>query len=476
MLLKNTNVARCLSFLVIITGLAGAARLYSQYLLDDEEIKKEQEKKHEPVEEKKDAIPRTIAYNIKAARISGVSDITCAIKVSFDLNPEYAGEYVVARSSQMIDTREKVHASRVIQTINATSSNTVIDKDCTPGIYYYVAVSKKSILDNTIELYRDMNYTSIPVQIHSGEALYRVTDIKAVEIEDYKVGLTWKPVDKTGILYTAYRSRSVINSPNRLRSAEQLKVVPDAGEYVDDGITASGVYYYAVTAKVLDGREDTLLIPDENYTSVGVTINIAGKIRIGSINARAEKDGVAVTWSYSGAQGDTNYRLFRSEKQLTNASEVSSRDIISVVDLAKKKYKDMNPFPASYYYGLIPNAIGEKEVYRLIPGVNITRKPVLYRGEEEKIGVEPGDIDRILKRTFFKNKYREAVKELQNLIGRSDNEEEVAKARLFIGRSHIELGQYRKALDFLILTDVRKFFPKQADFWEEFALTRIRNR
>ncbi|OHD70144.1 MAG: hypothetical protein A2W19_04980 [Spirochaetes bacterium RBG_16_49_21] len=97
--------------------------------------------------------------------------------------------------------------------------------------------------------------------------------------------------------------------------------------------------------------------------------------------------------------------------------------------------------------------------------------------QEKKKSQPPAldDVDIILKRTFFKGLFSRAVKELQNFVARSDNKREVSKARLFIARSYIEMGRYRKALDLLILPEVKKYFPNDANFWESFALSRIKN-
>jgi hypothetical protein len=86
------------------------------------------------------------------------------------------------------------------------------------------------------------------------------------------------------------------------------------------------------------------------------------------------------------------------------------------------------------------------------------------------------DVDIVLRRTFFKGLFRESVKELQGIVASSGDAREASKARLFIARSYIEMGQYRKALDMLILPEVKRYFPKDASFWEAFALTRIGSR
>ena len=95
--------------------------------------------------------------------------------------------------------------------------------------------------------------------------------------------------------------------------------------------------------------------------------------------------------------------------------------------------------------------------------------------QKNPLPIAQDSVDSILQRTFFKGLFREAVKELQNFVAHSDNNRDISKARLFIARSYIEMFEYRKALDIMISKDVKEYFPKDADFWEAFALTRIKN-
>jgi len=190
-------------------------------------------------------------------------------------------------------------------------------------------------------------------------------------------------------------------------------------------ISASGTYYYAVTAKALNGKDNPSLVPDANFTVNGLPINIklVNPIKIKSINARIEKSGVLVSWKISGEQGTRRYRLFRTEKLLKKMNDVSSRDILLDIDIIDKQYMDKTLMPGKYYYGLLPGTIGDKNTGNLIPGVNITRLPLKIKGKEEKGQIEPDDIDWILKKTFFKGNYRGAIKALQDLLDNSDNEE-----------------------------------------------------
>jgi hypothetical protein len=455
---------------IIIISLTGVASLYSQFLEDEEE-----EKEKETIIKEKIIVPDNIALNIKA-QSTGAAGEKCSIRISWDLNPKYlSGDYVVARSNEVIDNPDKVRAARVIYTVKAAAKNVVVDSDCVPGAYYYVVLSKQSIIDNKIELFQDINYTVSPVVIGEAGSRLMVSKIKAELIDNTKVRLTWQQIDKTGIFYTVYRSVQPIDTETKLKEAEKVATKADAGEYLDEKISSPGTYYYAITAKVLDGKDNLSLVPDANFTVKGVAVGVAlaDKIKIKSIAAKVDKGDVLVTWKVSGEEGSRRYRLFRTQRLLKKMRDVPSRDILLEVDAQEMQYKDKSPAPGKYYYGLLPGTIGEKDPGNLTPGVNITRVPLTIRGKQEKF--EPDDVDGILQKTFFKGNYRGAIKALQDLLADSDNEEVAAKARLFIGRSYVELGRYKKSLDYLILSDVKKHYPKEADFWLEFALTRIKN-
>ncbi|TFH41466.1 MAG: hypothetical protein E4G96_05440, partial [Chrysiogenales bacterium] len=381
---------RSVALFAIVMSLAGTVGLHSQYILDQEEKKAIEEVKPQPVEIR-DTIPAGIAFNIKATRIPDITDLQCAIKVSWDLNPGYTGEYVVARSDRIIDTKEKALAARIIQTVNATTNNTIIDTDCTPGTYYFAVLSKRSVLEGSIELHREVNYTSIPVNIQSPDALFRVTGIRAALVDGDRIRVIWNRTDKSGIFYTIYRSRNIIDTETRLREADRVRVIADSSEYVDDSIPATGTYYYAVTAKVLYGIEDVRLVTDENCTSVGVEVGIQSPVRIQSITARGVTDGIEVIWGHTGSQGQRLYSLFRSDRPLLTLDGADGWTIIQKVDISGNRFTDVNPPPGEYYYGLVPDG-GNAASVRLVPGVTITRQPVRQGKGKKAPAADNGDI------------------------------------------------------------------------------------
>ena len=84
------------------------------------------------------------------------------------------------------------------------------------------------------------------------------------------------------------------------------------------------------------------------------------------------------------------------------------------------------------------------------------------------------DRDAVLRETFFRERYPLALRRLEEVARSSTNEAEVAKARLFMGRSLVEMRRYRKAIDYFLMPDVRRHFPKEAEFWREYAISRTR--
>jgi hypothetical protein len=474
---KKIRILMWLAPIVILFSLTGGVSLYSQFLADEEEEKK-------PVEEKKAS---DIAMNIKAESIQEAEGSKCTIRVTWDLAPKISGEYVVATSNEVIDTAEKVHRARVVQTVKGAEKNSIIDPECTPGNHFYVVLSKASITGNTIDLQAGSNYMSSPLVVEAEEQLPIISNIRAIETPDLKVRLTWDRADKSALFYTVYRSKQVINTEERLKESEKLDTLVDSSEYIDEGIATDVPYFYAVTVKALNGRDNMTLIPDKNYTTTGamVTTRKVEENRIKTISARPEEGGFLVTWDFTGP-GDANFRLFRSERQHKIGSEVASKEVLLNVNISDGSYMDAAVPPGRYYYGLLPGTGTDLSSYELVPGVNITRTAVVVKMKEEKKQrierkrekveiAEPDDIDRILKRTFFRSRYKQAIKELSDFIEAGADETAVAKGRLFIGRSYIELGRYRRSLDYLLLADVKKHFPKDADFWTAFALARIRN-
>ena len=70
-----------------------------------------------------------------------------------------------------------------------------------------------------------------------------------------------------------YRGTQPLSTPERIKSAERIAVITDRREtHTDRTITATGTYFYAVTASDMAGNEDLQLIPDQSYMTRGVYV------------------------------------------------------------------------------------------------------------------------------------------------------------------------------------------------------------
>ncbi len=585
-------VLACIILLLLISGLG---KSFSQYI-EENDIEKEDTKEVKRILEKESqkegTLPAYIAYNIKAIKVPYLND---AIRISWNINPNYDDQFIIGRSNEIIDTKERALSALSVTVINSKSKNIYIDEGLKPGTYYYVILAKDKIYKRDIELYRDINYTSLPVIIDVPEVKSNhVMNIFAKSVGGKKILVTWEHLSLPGNVYYVYRSNSVIDSENNLRRAKRVGVVVNNDEYLDEDIEDTDrEYYYAVTLKDSRGIENPDLVPDQNYTTkavvfkktvtasitdisatlidlrdikikwkltgesgdpdiigfelyrsgeminrpdkidsaihiksldksvqyyidkvdftgeffyavllkrkggiINVTLErgenytdepviVANTFKIVSIHAEPEGSNIIVKWNYSGITEDKLYKIYRTVRNISSVNNLKEKNFLATVDITDKSYTDVNVPVGKYFYGIVP--LKKTKGYRVLKGINIISEPVTismrknaeyvekYSGDRE-YREETRDIDLIIKRTFFSGYFREAIKELKKAVKNSDNKRDIAKAKLFLGRSYIEIGQYRRALKYLIMRDARKYFPDETKFWRDFAMLRVNRR
>jgi len=570
--------------LVFLTGFTG---LYSEFLLDEADNDIEAESV-EPDARKEGALPVYIAYNIKAQSLPNIKN---AIKISWNVNPLYKGDFILGRAGEVIDTQERAMTAKSLRVVRARDTLSVIDSGLKPGRYYYVVLASEKVKSGDIELYRDVNYTSFPIMIDPpkpARTQEQVSMIFARNIGDQKVLVTWNLISAGDVSYAVYRSGASIDTKQRLREAKKIATVKNEQQYIDDTIDSPGVYYFAVTAIDADGKENTLLIPDQNYTSFGIRVARKRNITVGNLKAvkvegtvrlewdapaklsgreirayeiyrldrpieRAESLGMAemiatvnpsenryidseltekknfyavlvkftdntvdvslkkgenytaypvspgnlyqvtsvkaslkgrsvvITWNYSGNRGVRYFRLFKTRKKPERLRDIDERDIVEEVDIKKRSHRINREVEEGVFFGIAPFPDNENRDMKIIAGVNIIRHPLSAGTDKHRVRrhstVVKGStdaVDDVLKRTFFRGRYKQSLKELQNIVKTSDKENEIAKAKLFIGRTYIEMNDYSRALEYLVLKDVQKYYPRDALFWREFAVLRVR--
>jgi hypothetical protein len=204
-----------------------------------------------------------------------------------------------------------------------------------------------------------------------------------------------------------------------------------------------------------------------------------------------EADSLKLMWNGIGPS-TSEYLIYRYGKPITDTQKLALATFVDRVKADSTGYIDKNPGPGDHYYAVLVRLADASIDNTLKPGANYTLTPARVRPEmrkaapvkkrpeifpekkEEPVFTSTDTVDAVLKETFFRDQYAPAIKKLNNIITASDNEHEVAKAKLFIGRSLVELGRYRQSLRYFTMADVARHFPGESRFWREYAISRIR--
>ena len=406
--------------------------------------------------------------------------------------------YNIYRSANALNTPEKIQEAERIAELGGQKSN-YIDKNIRKTGYYYYAVTTRDIKGNEDrQLVPDQSFTANGVFI-TLQSQSLVSSLKAEAFAGKSVKLTWTEAGPSQRgTYLVYRDTKPITNSEKLALSEFLGNVPmGRAEFMDES-PGRGSFYYAVLGKLDDGTLDNTMVERQNYTLDPVVIG--DRIRIVSISA-AEKDdgGIGISWKYRGEMGDTGFSLLRLPELITSLEDVGKDQVIARVELSSKSYTD-NPPEGEHFYALVPEDRTKWGDYSLEEGVNITAEPaIIGRSElddagEKKIVVAPKKkvpekkiiedkapviaqsdqlVDDIIRETFFRGRYNNAIVRLKGAVAAGGSETDIARARLFIGRSYVEKGMYRKSLDYLLRNDVKRHFPDEARFWSSFAISKI---
>ncbi|MCP4135500.1 MAG: hypothetical protein GY754_31315 [bacterium] len=486
------NIAAFLVLIMAFFMVWGTNSLFPDFILDDEEDE-DIEEVVEDEKKKEGALPIYIGYDIKAEKVKYIEN---AVKISWSVNTNYDDDFMIGRSIQIIDTQARALAAKSIGIMHARSKNFIVDTNLKPGKYYYVIVAKDKIAARDVELYRDVNYSSFPIIIEPPKEEETVTMIFAKKAGKQKILLTWNKVANKKYEYAIYRSTEMISSKPQFQKAAKITIVSNKDHFIDDSIDKGKRYFYAVMIEDTGGKRELLFKPNDNYTTEGVTLSVEAEVgadisfRMLSIEAKKEAKNVVITWTYTGKPQFNFFGLYRVEQHLKKFKDVRDKYIVREVNILKGKYVDTNPPPGNFYYGLMPYGKDYNDEYDILPGVHVTESTVAGEKKEaitvikekkrkkikkkrKKRVYELKNIDKILKSTYYAGKYRWAIKELQDLAQNSDNKREAAKAKLFIGKSFVEIHQYRRAVRYLVLDDVMKHYPKEAIFWRDLAMGNI---
>jgi hypothetical protein len=397
--------------------------------------------------------------------------------------------YNVYRSTAALATLERIRAAEKLAVLDSSKENFVDGSIPRTGNYFYAVTARDRAGNEDLQLVPDQSYTASGIFV----ALPRqniVTSVRAKVVGADSVKIVWEARGAQGEgKYMLYRDRTPITSPEKVALAESIGSVDFGGREFTDKNLAPGSYYYAVLGRLNDGTLDPTFVRDANYTASPATIG--GRRLPVSIRSEVINGKVSIYWNYSGKSGPPEYRIARVGAVVRSPEEIQESNYIATTSIINRKYVDRNPLPGEYYYTLVPAAKKNWGSYAIAEGVNITAKTTVgeparqeqrvengvQRDEKSRVVEEPfsdDSVNSVLRTTFFRARYDLAIYRLRRLVAGGLNDQEAAKARLFIGRSFIEKGEYRQALLYLHHRGVRTHYPEDSRFWSGYAISRLR--
>ncbi len=422
--------------------------------------------------------------------------------------------YTVYRGRMPLDSPDKIRKAEIRKVIT-DGRESFVDKSFSVSGKYFYAVTTKSIEGTEdLNLNPDQSYTASGINIQAGR-LGSVNNIKTFPMENQSIKITWSK-SGTGITeFLIYRYLKPISDTNRLAQSVFIDSVKEwTTEFIDKNC-GSGDCYYAVLAKLDTGNINNKLVRADNYT-IG-PVSLGKLIRVNSIYVAPRRGGVKIGWDFHGTTGNRNYKVYRSNRRISKVDDLFNAYVVDSVNVLDKKCMDRKPLPGMYYYAIVPDDAKIRANFELIGDVNITENPIRIRRKKEpekpisrkvkkkpylpepepemvksipeirkpkvsvprpfvekKTEVQWSGVDDILDKYFFPGQYQTSIDSLEGYMKQSDNASDVAKAKLFIARSLLELQKYREALDYLLLPDVSEHFPKESQFWKQYVISRLR--
>ncbi len=435
----------------------------------------------------------------------GVSGIKAEMKKDNSIlvewkNPRGSGlKFNLYRSRSVINAKAELE---VAEKLTTTDDNEFTDKNVPEygSFFYAVTVTDK----NGVEYFtpvQDKNFISNGVYL-KGKTLATPLNVAAYLDNKDSIIVKWeRATSRTGKElsgYEVYRSDEMINSLLKLKFARLMQIVDSQTIIYTDKEPGPGKYFYAVFSRYNDGTVDLNFDDESNFTKTPVIITLPFSVT--AVNSEINDKKVIVRWNYSGNSGPETVGIFRTRIIPENSTKVMSDDFIGTENVKAGKFVIAYPEDGSYHYGVIVK--NNDIVTEIKPGVNITSDIIVVK-KDEKSGISSitrkegamvhkktsglkkkktdttpeipdGDLDAILKNLFYKEKYASASKELKKYINGTDKDYEKARARLFLGRTYIEMNEYEKGINILNSEDVKKNFPEDAKFWSDFATVRLK--
>jgi fibronectin type 3 domain-containing protein len=295
-------------------------------------------------------LPEHIAFNINAEKVPFSSD---SIKLTWQMNRNFSGDFVVGRSETPLNTIDDVLKSKLVGIFNPVLEGVLIDKNLEQGKdYYYIVIAREKLLKREIKILSNVNTTSYPVSLHHEPGMIR--SLKA-ETRNKSIRLKWATDKAKGLLFNLYRSPSVINSMQELTAASKITSTSD-NTFTDSTVPEFGTYYYAVTVTDKNNIEYFTPIPGENYTTQGAYIKektISTPLNVTAFAGTAGS--IIIKWVKSSSRADkeiSGYEIYRSDEIINSQFSLTKSRLIYIADKDITFYNDTPPGAGQFFYAV----------------------------------------------------------------------------------------------------------------------------
>ncbi len=392
--------------------------------------------------------------------------------------------YTVYRSEQPMITRQRVALAFKVGTV--VDFHQIVDKTIyKPGIYYYAVTTSSKNTKEDRNLIPDRSYTTKGLSVNS-VMVNIVLSINA-KTTTQGVDLTWQCPSFSAGNYEVYRNTVPIENSQFLKSSKLIKTAKSNETYcLDPEALSEQMYYYAVMIRNSSGVLNEIFVDNQNYTVMPV--KPPTDLRPVSMNLVREGSNVKINWVFAGNTGLQNYLIIKSKKRPLSMMDAVNGVQLNQVNLTSTSYYDKKE-NNDYYYLLVPINFNSYNDYRIVEGINYvskyTNSPMKKKSktkindndESSESGntgnVVYSDLDAVLKNLYSKRLFNEAEKAFMLLESKTKDPAKLAKIRYYIGRTKVEKGEYRDALNYFSRKDVKKFHSKESKFWIDYCLLRM---
>ena len=264
-----------------------------------------------------------------------------------------------------------------------------------------------------------------------------VKDIKAQAGKGTKINIIWslpsKP-DKKITKLRVYRSLKQISSYAQIEKLKPIAEVDASYTGYTDTVTDFNDYFYAVVA-VTDKPYDLILL---SFNSTVSGVHLIPKAQ------PSQKKKTETEKIYPDGTLRETPLPFVDFEDITN-----KEDLISDESLASAQ-----------------------ALLALSNNTDQALKPYIF--EEDMISPDAGDdylLFEILKTTFVQRKYKEALTQLNKLVGTNINENTRNRAYFYIGEAEYLSGDYEAAVKTFV--KIKQIYPVQAKKWLDSALNKL---